>query len=119
MKNSQSLFERAQKIIPGGVNSPVRAFRSVGGTPFFTAKASGSCLTTVDDKELIDYVCTWGPAIHGHDHPKIREAISDALSKDLKKRGFKFVGSTVIYAHMQATGMVNDHIEDCFRYSEV
>jgi len=45
--------------------------------------------------------------------------ISDALSKDLKKRGFKFVGSTVIYAHMQATGMVNDHIEDCFRYSEV
>ena len=81
MKNSQSLFERAKKIIPGGVNSPVRAFRSVGGTPFFTAKASGSRLTTVDDKELIDYVCTWGPAIHGHDHPKIREAISDALSK--------------------------------------
>ena len=81
MKNSQSLFERAKKIIPGGVNSPVRAFRSVGGTPFFTAKASGSRLTTADNKELIDYVCTWGPAIHGHDHPKIREAISDALSK--------------------------------------
>lgn len=81
MKNSQSLFERAKKIIPGGVNSPVRAFRSVGGTPFFTSKASGSRLTTADDKELIDYVCTWGPAIHGHDHPKIREAISGALSK--------------------------------------
>jgi len=81
MKNSQSLFERAKKIIPGGVNSPVRAFRSVGGTPFFTAKASGSRLTTSDNKELIDYVCTWGPAIHGHDHPKIREAISDARSK--------------------------------------
>ena len=80
MKNSQSLFERAKKIIPGGVNSPVRAFRSVGGTPFFTAKASGSRLTTADDNELIDYVCTWGPAIHGHDHPKIREAISDALN---------------------------------------
>ena len=45
--------------------------------------------------------------------------ISDALSKDLKKRGFKFVGSTVIYAHMQATGMVNDHVESCFRYSEI
>ena len=81
MKNSQSLFERAKKIIPGGVNSPVRAFRSVGGTPFFTVKASGSRLTTADDKELIDYVCTWGPAIHGHDHPKIREAITEALSK--------------------------------------
>lgn len=81
MKNSQSLFERAKKIIPGGVNSPVRAFRSVGGTPFFTSKASGSRLTTADDKELIDYVCTWGPAIHGHDHPKIREAITEALSK--------------------------------------
>jgi len=79
MNQSHELFERAKKIIPGGVNSPVRAFRSVGGTPFFTKKASGSYLTTVDDKKLLDYVCTWGPAIHGHDHPVIREAISNAL----------------------------------------
>ncbi|MBT3540114.1 MAG: glutamate-1-semialdehyde 2,1-aminomutase [Opitutae bacterium] len=79
MNQSHELFERAKKIIPGGVNSPVRAFRSVGGTPFFTKKASGSYLTTVDDKKLLDYVCTWGPAIHGHDHPVIREAISKAL----------------------------------------
>ena len=81
MNTSESLFERAKKLIPGGVNSPVRAFRSVGGTPFFTQKASGSRLTTADGQELIDYVCTWGPAIHGHDHPVIREAIADALSQ--------------------------------------
>jgi len=80
MNKSLELFTKAKKLIPGGVNSPVRAFRSVGGTPFFTKKASGCRLTTADDKELIDYVCTWGPAIHGHDHPKIREAIADALS---------------------------------------
>ena len=81
MNESQNLFEKAKKLIPGGVNSPVRAFRSVGGSPFFTDKASGSRLTTVDGQELVDYVCTWGPAIHGHDHPVIREAISQALSK--------------------------------------
>jgi glutamate-1-semialdehyde 2,1-aminomutase len=80
MNKSSELFSKAKKLIPGGVNSPVRAFRSVGGTPFFTKKASGCRLTTADDKELIDYVCTWGPAIHGHDHPKIREAIANALS---------------------------------------
>jgi len=80
MNTSESLFERAKKLIPGGVNSPVRAFRSVGGTPFFTQKASGSRLTTADGQELIDYVCTWGPAINGHDHPLIREAIAEALS---------------------------------------
>lgn len=81
MNQSQSLFERAKRVIPGGVNSPVRAFRSVGGTPFFTERASGSKLYTSDSRELIDYVCTWGPAIHGHDHPVIREAIEQALAK--------------------------------------
>lgn len=81
MNESEELFDRAKKLIPGGVNSPVRAFRSVGGSPFFTAKASGCRLTTVDDRELIDYVCTWGPAIHGHDHPIIRGAVSDALAR--------------------------------------
>jgi glutamate-1-semialdehyde 2,1-aminomutase len=81
MNSSESLFERAKSLIPGGVNSPVRAFRSVGGTPFFTQNASGCYLTTADGQKLIDYVCTWGPAIHGHDHPVIREAITEALSK--------------------------------------
>ncbi len=81
MQNSTDLFERAQRLIPGGVNSPVRAFRSVGGTPFFTKSAQGAILTTADDQELVDFVCTWGPAIHGHNHPVIREAIGKALEK--------------------------------------
>ena len=76
---SESLFARAQQLIPGGVNSPVRAFRSVGGAPFFTKSAQGATLTTVDGRELIDFVCTWGPAIHGHNHPRIKAAITTAL----------------------------------------
>ncbi len=79
MSISQDLFEKASALIPGGVNSPVRAFRSVGGTPFFTKSAKGSRLTTADGQELIDFVCTWGPAIHGHNPPKVREAIAAAL----------------------------------------
>ena len=77
--SSESLFTRAQQLIPGGVNSPVRAFRSVGGAPFFVKKAQGATLTTADDRELIDFVCTWGPAIHGHNHPRIKAAIAAAL----------------------------------------
>ena len=79
MPSSQQLFDRASQLIPGGVNSPVRAFRSVGGTPFFTQRADGGHLYTADDKELIDFVCTWGPAIHGHNDPDIRTAIAQAL----------------------------------------
>lgn len=81
MNHSEDLFQRAQALIPGGVNSPVRAFRGVGGTPFFTRSADGAHLTTADGQELIDYVCTWGPAIHGHNHPAIREAVAEALSR--------------------------------------
>jgi len=77
--NSEQLFARALQLIPGGVNSPVRAFRSVGGTPFFTKTAHGATLITADGRELIDFVCTWGPAIHGHNHPGIRVAIAAAL----------------------------------------
>jgi glutamate-1-semialdehyde 2,1-aminomutase len=79
MDSSAALFEKASRLIPGGVNSPVRAFRSVGGTPFFTRSARGSRLTTVEGRELIDFVCTWGPAIHGHNPPEIRHALSEAL----------------------------------------
>lgn len=81
MPSSEQLFARAQQLIPGGVNSPVRAFRSVGGAPFFTQSAQGATLTTVDGRELIDFVCTWGPAIHGHNHPRIKAAIADALER--------------------------------------
>ncbi len=76
---SEQLFTRALHLIPGGVNSPVRAFRSVGGAPFFTKAARGATLITADDRELIDFVCTWGPAIHGHNHPVIKAAIAAAL----------------------------------------
>ncbi|MEI6862547.1 MAG: glutamate-1-semialdehyde 2,1-aminomutase [Verrucomicrobiota bacterium] len=79
MTVSDDLFARALRLIPGGVNSPVRAFRSVGGTPFFVKSAQGATLTTADGRELIDFVCTWGPAIHGHNHPRIRAAIATAL----------------------------------------
>ncbi len=79
MTSSESLFSRALQLIPGGVNSPVRAFRSVGGSPFFTKSAHGATLVTADGRELIDFVGTWGPAIHGHNHPRIREAIAVAL----------------------------------------
>ena len=76
---SEQLFARALQLMPGGVNSPVRAFRSVGGAPFFVKAARGATLVTADDRELIDFVCTWGPAIHGHNHPRIRAAIAAAL----------------------------------------
>ncbi len=76
---SEQLFARARQLIPGGVNSPVRAFRSVGGAPFFVKSAAGATLTTADDRDLIDFVCTWGPAIHGHNHPRIKAAIAEAL----------------------------------------
>jgi glutamate-1-semialdehyde 2,1-aminomutase len=79
MTSSEQLFARAQQLIPGGVNSPVRAFRSVGGAPFFVKAARGATLVTADNQILIDFVCTWGPAIHGHNHPVIKQAIATAL----------------------------------------
>jgi glutamate-1-semialdehyde 2,1-aminomutase len=75
---SEKLFAEALNYIPGGVNSPVRAFRAVGGQPFFVNKAKGSRVWDVDGNEYIDYVCTWGPAILGHAHPKIISAVKTA-----------------------------------------
>jgi glutamate-1-semialdehyde 2,1-aminomutase len=75
---SEALFAESLQHIPGGVNSPVRAFRAVGGQPFFVQSAKGARVTTVDGDELIDYVGTWGPAILGHAHPKIIAAVKTA-----------------------------------------
>ena len=75
MSRSEALFEKAQHHIPGGVNSPVRAFRGVGGTPIFFRKASGSKVYDEDDKSYVDYVGSWGPMILGHNHPSIIEAV--------------------------------------------
>jgi glutamate-1-semialdehyde 2,1-aminomutase len=77
-RKSEQLFAEALNCIPGGVNSPVRAFRAVGGQPFFVSRASGSHVWDVDGHDYIDYVCTWGPAILGHAHPKIIQAVQRA-----------------------------------------
>ena len=78
---SKALFAEALKYIPGGVNSPVRAFRAVGGQPFFVNRAKGAHVWDVDGNDYIDYVCTWGPAILGHAHPKIIAAVKAAAEK--------------------------------------
>jgi glutamate-1-semialdehyde 2,1-aminomutase len=78
---SEQLFDRARRYIPGGVNSPVRAFSRVGGRPLFIAEAHGAHLTDVDGHTYLDYVGSWGPMILGHDHPAIREAVADALGR--------------------------------------
>ncbi|NBI41671.1 glutamate-1-semialdehyde 2,1-aminomutase [[Haemophilus] felis] len=75
MTSSNSLFERAQKTIPGGVNSPVRAFKGVGGTPVFIEKAQGAYIFDSEGKQYIDYVGSWGPMILGHNHPAILDAV--------------------------------------------
>ncbi|MEG3754330.1 glutamate-1-semialdehyde 2,1-aminomutase [Psychromonas arctica] len=78
MSKSSELFNRAQSIIPGGVNSPVRAFNGVGGGPLFIQKAQDAYIYDVDDKQYIDYVGSWGPMILGHNHPAIKKAVIDA-----------------------------------------
>jgi glutamate-1-semialdehyde 2,1-aminomutase len=78
-EKSKQLFERATKVIPGGVNSPVRAFKAVGGDPLFIARGQGSRIYDVDGNEFIDYVCSWGPLILGHCHPQVMEALRRVL----------------------------------------
>src|SRR5277367_5941046 len=77
INKSKELFERAQKTIPGGVNSPVRAFRSVGGTPLFIAKAKGSYLYDANGNKYIDYIASWGPMILGHAYKPVVKAIQE------------------------------------------
>ncbi|SDM65185.1 glutamate-1-semialdehyde 2,1-aminomutase [Oryzisolibacter propanilivorax] len=86
---SQQLFERAQRVIPGGVNSPVRAFRAVGGTPRFIARAQGAHLWDADGQRYIDYIGSWGPMILGHGHPAALEAVQKAALE-----GFSFGAPT-------------------------
>ncbi|MBS1717571.1 MAG: glutamate-1-semialdehyde 2,1-aminomutase [Armatimonadetes bacterium] len=78
---SEELYERACELMPGGVNSPVRAFKAVGGTPLYFQKAAGSRLTDADGREYVDYVCSWGAIILGHAHPSVISAIGDAASR--------------------------------------
>ncbi len=89
MSKNQALFERAQKTIPGGVNSPVRAFRSVGGTPRFITRAEGPYFWDADGQRYIDYIGSWGPMIVGHVHPAVLDAVQSALGS-----GFSFGAPT-------------------------
>ena len=83
MKKSDDLFARAQDLIPGGVNSPVRAFRSVGGTPPFFERAAGAYLWDADGKRYIDYLGSWGPMVAGHTHPAVVKAVQEAAARAL------------------------------------
>lgn len=83
MSTNEALFERAQKTIPGGVNSPVRAFKSVGGAPRFIDRANGPFMWDAEGKRYIDYIGSWGPMILGHNHPAVVEAVEKAVAKGL------------------------------------
>ena len=93
MNRSESLFERAQRVIPGGVNSPVRAFRAVGGEPVFVASGKGCRIEDVDGKVYIDYVGSWGPLIDGHRSPPVVNAL-------------KHVAGTIDHAHKSGTAVL-------------
>lgn len=88
-QRSSALFDEAQRYIPGGVNSPVRAFRSVGGVPVFMKSAKGAYLTDADNRQYVDYINSWGPAIVGHTHPVVLEAIQKQAES-----GFSFGAPT-------------------------
>jgi len=83
MTTNHELFQRASKLLPGGVNSPVRAFKSVGGEPFFTDHADGAYLWDVEGRRYVDYVGSWGPMIAGHNHPSVRIAVQEAARAGL------------------------------------
>ena len=81
MVKSKKLFEKAKQFIPGGVNSPVRAFKSVGGTPIFFNKAQGAYLYDIDNNKYIDFVGSWGPMLLGHNHPNVIKELHSQLNK--------------------------------------
>ena len=83
MTTSEQAFDEAHKYLPGGVNSPVRAFKAVGGTPVFIKRAHGAYIYDIHDKEYIDYVGSWGPMILGHAHSEVIEAVQGAVEQGL------------------------------------
>ncbi len=82
-KTNAGLIERAQRVIPGGVTSPVRAFRAVGGTPRFMARAQGAYLWDAEGQRYVDYIGSWGPMILGHGHPAVLQAVTQAAADGL------------------------------------
>jgi glutamate-1-semialdehyde 2,1-aminomutase len=95
MTRSEGLYERANRVVPGGVNSPVRAFRAVGGTPLFFERGEGAWLQDVDGKSYVDYVGSWGPLILGHAHPEVLQAVEEAA-----RRGLGFGAPTEVEVEM-------------------
>ena len=81
---SHDLFTRALDLMPGGVNSPVRAFKSVGGEPFFAKRAEGAYLIDVDGNRYVDYIGSWGPMIAGHAHPAVLEAVARTMRERIE-----------------------------------
>ncbi len=117
--NSNELFEKAKKHIPGGVNSPVRAFKSVGGNPIFIKKAAGTYLFDEDDNKYIDCIASWGPMILGHAHPKITAAIQEQVTKgtsygaptEMETKMAELIKSMV--SNVDLVRMVNSGTEAC------
>ncbi|MCU6481606.1 glutamate-1-semialdehyde 2,1-aminomutase [Arthrobacter silviterrae] len=103
MTSSQELFDRAKTLMPGGVNSPVRAFGSVGGTPRFMVDARGPYITDADGREYVDLVCSWGPALLGHSHPDVLAAVHAAVD-----HGLSFGASTP--AESELAALVKDRV---------
>lgn len=104
VSNSQQLFDRAKDLMPGGVNSPVRAFGSVGGTPRFMVKAAGPYITDSEGVDYVDLVCSWGPALLGHSHPAVLQAVHAAVDN-----GLSFGASTPAEAELAA--LVKDRVK--------
>lgn len=119
MQNSKALFARAQQTIPGGVNSPVRAFKAVGGDPIFFKSAKGAWLTSADNKKYIDYIASWGPMILGHGHPQVVEAVQQQAAKafsfgaptELEVQMAKLM--TTMVPGLEKVRMVNSGTEAC------
>src|SRR5256885_6019348 len=99
MDSSEELFERAARVIPGGVNSPVRAFRAVGGAPPFIARGEGSRIVDVDGRSYVDFVGSWGPLILGHAAAAVVEAVTDAA-----RRGTRYGAPTALEVEMAEAG---------------
>ena len=97
--NSERLFAAAQKVIPGGVNSPVRAFRAVGGQPLFIERAEGPYMWDADGNRYIDYVLSWGPLILGHAHPRVVKALQRAV-----ERGTSYGAPTALETELAELG---------------
>ena len=117
MSKSENLYHAARELIPGGVNSPVRAFTGVGGTPLFIERADGAYLYDVDGKAYIDYVGSWGPMVVGHAHPQVVKALQEAATRGTSYGAPTLIESELaklvmqVYPKIEVIRMVNSGTE--------